>query len=93
MLGKQIELFRSAKGYNQSQFAAMVGISKTTLCRYESGVRKPPFYRVEKMAEVLQLSLEHFAAPGPEGLVVTVVIAPPLAPKGGAGMGPVEGTT
>lgn len=80
MLENQIEFLRSTRGYNQSQFAALLNMDRSTLSRYESGKRKVPFYRVEQMAKVLQLPLSHFATPGPEGIVISVKIAAPKPP-------------
>lgn len=80
MVGKQIVLFRSTQGHNQSQFAALLGMDRSTLSRYESGKRKLPFYRVEQMAKVLDLPLSHFSTPGPEGFEISVKITAPKPP-------------
>lgn len=76
-LGKRITLIRSIRGDNQTELANKMGISPSVLNRWEKDEREPYFSSVEKMAKVLDCSLMDFATPGPDGLQITLTIAPP----------------
>lgn len=91
LLGRRIAFLRSTKGLNQSEFAGKLGICKSVLSRYEAGLRVPHFLLVEQMAQHLQLTLAHFATPGPDGLAVTITIAPPKHLSGSSAAAQIPG--
>ncbi len=70
-------MLRSIRGMNQSELAHALGICKTVLNRWEKDEREPYFSWVEKLAKELNCSLQDFATPGPEGLQISLTIAPP----------------
>ena len=80
-LGKRIAMLRAIRGLTQSELAHALGICKTVLNRWERDDREPYFSWVEKMAKVLECSLLDFATPGPEGLQISLTIAPPKKPE------------
>ena len=80
-LGKRITMIRSIRGMNQGELALAMDICKSVICRWEKDDREPYFSAVEKMAKVLNCSLLDFATPGPEGLQISLTIAPPKKPE------------
>lgn len=50
--------FRKVKGLNQGQLANKININRSTLSCYENGYRKPSMKTLEKMSEVLEVSLD-----------------------------------
>ena len=55
-IGRRIQLFRRRKGLTQEELASILGISRATLARWETGVRKPSSSWILKLAEVLDVS-------------------------------------
>ncbi|MEU7634650.1 helix-turn-helix transcriptional regulator [Streptomyces sp. NPDC039016] len=53
---------RKAMGYSQERFAAVIGVDRTTVGRWDRGVTTPEAYHRPKMAEALQLSLNELDA-------------------------------
>lgn len=53
--GRFIKRMRERLGYNVESVATYVGINRTTLQNYESGFKRIPDYRVQALAEVLQV--------------------------------------
>ena len=50
--------FRSEKGFSQEAFAAKIGVHVTNLSKYERNKSVPSLEIAEKMASVLDLSLD-----------------------------------
>ncbi len=50
--------FRKVKGLNQGQLANKININRSTLSCYENGYREPSMKTLEKMSEVLEVSLD-----------------------------------
>lgn len=57
-IGKIIKSRRTAMNLKQTDFADRLGIHKSTLSKYEKGMRKIPMEDIGKMADVLGVSIE-----------------------------------
>lgn len=57
-IGKIIKNRRTAMNLKQTDFADRLGIHKSTLSKYEKGLRKIPMEDIGKMADVLGMSIE-----------------------------------
>nr|WP_271401577.1 XRE family transcriptional regulator [Salinicoccus roseus] len=57
-MGKIVKNKRESMGIKQTDFADRLGIHKSTLSKYEKGMRKIPMDDIGKMAEVLGMSIE-----------------------------------
>jgi DNA-binding XRE family transcriptional regulator len=53
----KLEVARIVKGYNQTQFAKVVGISRGYLCEVESGRRVPSLKVMSSISQVLELPI------------------------------------
>lgn len=49
---------RDSKGLNQMELAKFVGVSRSALAHYESGVREPEIAVLLKLSEVLDVSID-----------------------------------
>ena len=56
-IGKRIKSARKAKGLTQKQLAEAVGVVTGTIQQYELGKRQPRIEQIEKIAEILGVSL------------------------------------
>ena len=56
--GNKIREARKALGMSQDALAKQIGVSKVTICWYESGERTPGLENFLKLSEVLNLSLD-----------------------------------
>ena len=66
LLGDRIRELRKAKGLTQERFAELIGVEQKHVSRLELGKSFPPLERLEKMAQVLEVSLRDlfdFAGP------------------------------
>ena len=59
VFGKRLKELRKANGYTIEQFAAMVGISKSTLGYYENDKRMPDIEILARIANVLNVSADN----------------------------------
>jgi transcriptional regulator with XRE-family HTH domain len=59
--GQAIRQARLAKGWNQLEAAAALGVHNTTLSLYESNSRVPQIGRVRSICEVLGLDIAEMA--------------------------------
>lgn len=57
-LGNNIKMFRKRKGINQKEFATKIGVSNVVLSRYENGIRTPDNTIQNKIADILDISLD-----------------------------------
>ena len=57
IVGANITAFRKEKGWNQAQFAELLGVGADSLSRIERGLVAPRFKRLEQMAELLECSV------------------------------------
>ncbi len=58
VLGKNIKIYRKQKGINQKDLATKLGVSNVVLSRYESGIRTPDISTQNKLADILEVSLD-----------------------------------
>ena len=56
--GSNLKRFRSEKGFSQEAFAAKIGVHVTNLSKYERNKSVPSLEVAEKMASVLDMSLD-----------------------------------
>lgn len=53
-----IRKFRCRRGLRQRELAEMVGVTRLTIARYESGARKPDVYTLKRIAEALECTVD-----------------------------------
>lgn len=58
-MGEVIRRLRKEKGLTQKELSKLVGISSTVLCQYETGARKPKIDKLDKIAEVFNVSADY----------------------------------
>ena len=51
VLGRNLWLWRKAKGYTQEKMANVFGVHRTTYTKYETGVADPPLDTLCRMAD------------------------------------------
>lgn len=54
-LGNQIREKRKEKGMSQEKLASILGITKSTISKYELGLREPSFEQLMKIADALSI--------------------------------------
>lgn len=59
ILGDRIRERRKAKGLSGQQVADLLGITQTNIAGYETGRRKPSTKRLEKLSEILEVSIDY----------------------------------
>lgn len=59
MLGQRIKEARLAKGLSQAELGKLIGVSKVTICWYESNSRTPTLENFEKLIEVLEITADY----------------------------------
>lgn len=64
LIGNTIAKNRKSKKLNQREFAAIIGISNTTLSLYERGERTPDIETLLKISEYFKLSLDELCGSG-----------------------------
>ena len=58
MIGERIASARTRAGLTQAQLAELVGVSQTSLSRWESGEMSLNAKRLEKLATALEVSID-----------------------------------
>ena len=59
LFGMRLKQLRKAKGITQEELAQMVEVKETkTIRNWERGVHGPQFHHLEKLAEVLEVSMK-----------------------------------
>ena len=66
IISKKIKTLRKARGLTQEQLAEKLGVQRATVSNYEIGRRSPHIKELEKIADVLGVSLEYFGVGGNE---------------------------
>lgn len=56
-LNENLKLFRKRKGLTQKELAEKIGVTSTTITRYEKNVRTPDINTLQKIADALEISL------------------------------------
>lgn len=62
-LGRTLERMMYYKGISQFEMSERTGISQTTISRYIAGKISPSYYNLDKIARVLNCSMEDFKIP------------------------------
>jgi transcriptional regulator with XRE-family HTH domain len=62
VLGKRLRDLRIRAGWSQAELASKLDTSSTMIGRYERGLMKPSFSVVQRLADVLQVSLDHLVS-------------------------------
>jgi transcriptional regulator with XRE-family HTH domain len=75
-LGMRIKLARTRRGLNQAALARKVGMSKNSMSLIERDLSNPAFAWVQKIAEVLNVSLDYLGGRNDEDTV-----PPPKHPR------------
>lgn len=60
LLGKRLTEFRKLKGLTQEELAERCGVALATISRWETGSLSPKPRNLEKLAEVLEVSVSDF---------------------------------
>jgi transcriptional regulator with XRE-family HTH domain len=65
-LAERIRIWRTSRGKSQAALGREIGVSPEAVCQWESGKTKPVQSNIEKLVEVLELTMEQFYGPPPE---------------------------
>jgi transcriptional regulator with XRE-family HTH domain len=79
-LGMRIKLARTRRGLNQAALARRVGMSKNSMNLIERDMSQPAFAWVQKIAEVLDVSLDYLGGRTDEDTTVVSTAAAPEPP-------------
>lgn len=55
---KGIKEYRCQRRLRQRELAEMVGVTRLTIARYESGTRKPDVYMLKRIADALECTVD-----------------------------------
>ncbi len=55
LLGMRLKEVRKSKGYTQNDLAQKIGVSKVTICGYESGKRVPSLDTFVQLLDILEV--------------------------------------
>lgn len=55
-----LKKLRTERKMSQNEVAVKLGVTATTICRYESGKRKLPFEIAKKLAEIFDVTWQQF---------------------------------
>ncbi len=58
LIGKRLQELRATKNISQTQLAQLLGVSKVSVCGYESGKRIPSLPMLIKLADVFDVSVD-----------------------------------
>lgn len=58
-LANRIKELRKNKGYTQKELASLLGIGQTTIANYEQGTRVPDTEKLNKMADLFEITLDY----------------------------------
>lgn len=53
--GKNLKKYREASGLSMAELGRLVGTDRSTICRYESGVRTPRYDMMQAIAKALKV--------------------------------------
>lgn len=59
IIGSRIKEARKAKGLSQQQLGDMLGVSKVSICGYETGTRMPTLDNFLQLVEILDLTPDY----------------------------------
>lgn len=58
-ISDNIRYLRSLKKYTQKEFASLLGVAQTTVANYENGLRVPDAQKLQKIADIFEVSLDY----------------------------------
>lgn len=59
-IGQKIKSLRKTRGLTQDQLGQKLGVQRATISNYEIGRRSPHLNELQKIADILGVSLEYF---------------------------------
>ena len=59
IIGKRVKEARIKKGYTQEELGSVIGVSKVSICGYESGTRTPTMNMFLKLSDALDVSVDY----------------------------------
>ena len=59
VLSSRIRQLRKSKGYTQKEFSKQLGTAQTTIANYEQGTRVPDTEKLNKMADLFEVTLDY----------------------------------
>lgn len=62
-----IKKFRRERGISQEELAKNIGVSRSTIAKYEKGERNPPISTLQKISDYLKVPINEFGVNIPEG--------------------------
>lgn len=62
-----IRKFRKERGVTQAELAKNIGVSRSTIAKYENGERTPSLSTLQKIADFLKISISEFGINLPQG--------------------------
>ena len=65
-IGDRIRIARKEKNISQEELAEAIGSTKSAISRYESDKRQPRIEQLQRIAEVLGITVEYFLSGGAE---------------------------
>jgi transcriptional regulator with XRE-family HTH domain len=66
-IGQRIARARRSKRWRQADLAAACGVTKSTICAWELGMRIPPVQRIARLAIHLRRSIDWLLCGRPKG--------------------------
>ena len=76
-LGMRIKLARTRRGLNQAELARAISMSKNSMNLIERDLAQPAFAWVQKIAEVLDVSLDYLGGRTDEDVRAIAAATPP----------------
>ena len=59
MIGKRVKELRIKKGMSQQELGNVIGVTKVSICGYESGMRIPNLEKLSKLADELGTTTDY----------------------------------
>ncbi len=57
--GDRLKIARNNKGFTQRKLAEMIGVAKSTLAGYETGLREPDVFKIKRLSKALGVSADY----------------------------------
>ncbi len=68
-----IRKFRNERGLTQTELASKIGVSRSTIAKYETGERIPSLLTLKKIADYLKIPLSELGINLPDGLKIITI--------------------
>lgn len=59
VLGKQIKMLRTIRGWTQEELGKRLGVSKVAVCSYEHGLQVPNVEMLNKLADLFEVTVDY----------------------------------